>query len=124
MFAFCTASEIDPSALNTSNVTNMYNMFKYCVDEKSNKHGDKTMITARCIDKSIVNKIKTYKLIDTQGNIIEITSSNLKEAIKNKQIDVINLKLTTDNRLISIKRKKQTSEKIGGSEKIERVREN
>lgn len=36
------------------------------------------MITAVCLNKSIVNKTKTYKLADIQGNTIQIESSALK----------------------------------------------
>ena len=61
------------------------------------------MIQTKCIqkfrDKS--NKIYGYRLQDINGQTQDITSENLKKAIINKQINVINLTLTKDQRLVS-----------------------
>lgn len=54
------------------------------------------MIKAVCIDKNG----ERYKLLDTQNMIADVTSEQLKNAIKNKQIDVINLRLTKDGKLV------------------------
>lgn len=60
------------------------------------------MIKAVCIEKSS----SIYKLQDEHGLIREIVSNRLKQAIKSGKIDVINLKLTSDNRLIEKKTNK------------------
>lgn len=60
------------------------------------------MIKAKCIHKFRNNQkqIVGYKLTDNQGNIKDIKAKELKLLIKNKEIDVVNLKLTSDNRLV------------------------
>ena len=60
------------------------------------------MIKAKCVKKfrNSRNIITDYRLQDAQGNIGDFTSQQLKIAIKNKQITVVNLKLTSDERLI------------------------
>ena len=60
------------------------------------------MIQAKYIQKfrDKHNNIIGYKLLDSHGNIKDVPSDKLKIAIKNKNIDVINLTLTSDNRLI------------------------
>lgn len=61
------------------------------------------MIQAKCIQKFRDNKggIRSYRLQDLNGNIRDVPSDDLKKAIKKKQIHVVNLTLTSDNRLIS-----------------------
>lgn len=63
------------------------------------------MIRVKCIHKfkSASGRIQGYKLIDQNGVIKNLTSEELKQAIKNNKITVTNLKLTTDDRLIDIK---------------------
>lgn len=53
-----------------------------------------------------INKIKNkqgnvigYKLLDENGNIMDASSSMIKEALKNKNIRIPNLKITSDDRL-------------------------
>jgi len=66
----------------------------------------------RCIgnvmDKN--NKIIGYTLIDQSGNKLTIKSDALKNAIRNNEIEVIDLTLTSDNSLIDIKEKKGQDE--------------
>lgn len=62
------------------------------------------MLKAKCLEKikdgaSIIG----YKLIDQYGTVLTCKASAIKEAIKNGSIDVVNLQLTSDNRLISKK---------------------
>lgn len=60
------------------------------------------MIQAKCIQKfrNKQNQIYGYRLQDTRGAIKDVLADQLKIAIKNKQINIINLTLTSDNRLI------------------------
>lgn len=56
------------------------------------------------------NKIIAYKIIDGNSSIMQVNADNLKQSIKEKEIEVINLKLTSDNRLVSIKLDKRDCE--------------
>ena len=59
------------------------------------------MVKAECIKKfREKNRICGYRLRDTNGKITDIKPESLKNAIRNGQIIVSNLKLTSDNRLI------------------------
>ena len=62
---------------------------------------------ARCIEKvrDKNNRIIGYILLDQSGNKLKIKSDALKNAIKNNKIEVLNLTLTSDNRLIASKEK-------------------
>lgn len=51
------------------------------------------------------NRIYGYKLQDDKGNIKDITSEQLKQALKNNKVKLLNYKLTNDNRIIPIKNK-------------------
>jgi len=61
------------------------------------------MIQAKCIQKFRDNqgRIIGYILEDKQGQTCEIQPDELKEAIRNNQIDIDNLILTSDNRLVN-----------------------
>ena len=61
------------------------------------------MTIVTCINKTRnkQNKIISYTLRDQNNQIIEITPTNLKQAIKSGEVRVINLSLTPDNRLIN-----------------------
>ena len=60
------------------------------------------MIQVTCIQKfKKNNRIYGYRLQDSQGNTRDVTPDQLKTAIKNQQITIINLTLTSDNRLIA-----------------------
>ena len=63
------------------------------------------MIQAKCIEKfrDKTGKIYGYKLIDIDDKTIEISAKNLKDAIEKNQINVINLKLSSDKKLIDDK---------------------
>jgi len=67
---------------------------------------------ARCIEKvrDKNNRVIGYTLIDQSGNKLNIKSDALKNAIRNNKVEVINLTLTSDNRLISGKEKKGQDE--------------
>ena len=71
------------------------------------------MIQAKCIEKfrDKNNHIYGYRLIDLNGQTQDIQSDNLKRAIQNGQINVVNLTLTSDNRLVD-KTEKQPNDKI------------
>lgn len=51
------------------------------------------------------NTIIGYSLADSKGNVKKMKSQELKRAIKAGKIEVINLTLTSDNRLVSTKSK-------------------
>lgn len=63
------------------------------------------MVQARCIDRyySGSGRITGYLLQDLEGGTLEINADELKHAIRCKQINVVNLRLTNDNRLMNIK---------------------
>lgn len=69
------------------------------------------MITVKCIgkirDKS--GKIIGYRLQDINGQTQEASAESLKKAIKNKVIHVVNLRLTSDNRLVNSSEKQLKS---------------
>lgn len=68
------------------------------------------MLVIKCIEKyKDKNGVIThYKIQDSQGEIRIVTSKQLKTAIQNKQVDCANLALTSNNRLIDKKRRKET----------------
>lgn len=63
------------------------------------------MIICKCIEKfrDKQGRIYGYKLIDANNQIKDMTSNALKKAINNNQIQVENLKLTSDGRLVDRK---------------------
>lgn len=67
------------------------------------------MIQCKCIQKFRDNqgKIYGYRLIDLNQQIQDVTPDDLKRAIQNNQVNVINLTLTSNNRLIDKKEDKQ-----------------
>lgn len=73
------------------------------------------MIQAKCIQKfrDKAGKIYGYRLIDLNGNTQDVQPDNLKTAIRNKQIQVVNLTLTSDNRLLDTKEKQLQSKALG-----------
>ncbi|MBO5389455.1 MAG: hypothetical protein J6A59_15235 [Lachnospiraceae bacterium] len=78
------------------------------------------MIQAKCIEKfrDKTGKIYGYKLTDLNNQTQDVKPENLKEAIRNKQIHVINLRLTSDNRLVDTNEKQlQNIEILGGAPK-------
>lgn len=59
------------------------------------------MIKIRCIEKyKNSNSICAYKIEDEEGTSIIVKPEQLKKAIKNNEVTVTNLKLTSDDRLI------------------------
>lgn len=66
------------------------------------------MIICKCIKriKDRYNRVYGYVLEDMYGNTQEINSEALKSAIRNRQIDVINLKLTSNGKLFYTKKPK------------------
>lgn len=73
------------------------------------------MIQAKCIQKfrDKQNKIYGYKLVDINGQTQDVKSDNLKQAIRNKQIQVVNLTLTSDGRLVDKVSDNLKSSKLG-----------
>ncbi|MBO5390179.1 MAG: hypothetical protein J6A59_18955 [Lachnospiraceae bacterium] len=61
------------------------------------------MVQAKCVQKFRDRHgiIYGYTIEDIYGNRKDVTPDDLKNAILNKQIDIVNLKLTSDNRLIN-----------------------
>lgn len=70
------------------------------------------MILVKCIEKlrdeSLHNKIIAYRLIDANNQIKDITAETLKKDIRNCKMQVINLTLTKDGRLVDKKKYKDT----------------
>lgn len=75
------------------------------------------MLTVKCTEKfkDQHNKIYGYRLVDLNGEIQDVASDNLKRAIANKQVQVINLTLTKDNRLVDCNSKQLQSKALGKS---------
>lgn len=71
------------------------------------------MIQAKCIQKfrNKQNKIYGYRLQDINGQVQDVTPEDLKNAIKNASINVINLTLTSDGRLVDKKPEQQLQNK-------------
>lgn len=59
-------------------------------------------IKVKCIDKyrDTRGNIFGYLLVDMNNNPMTITPDDLKNKIKNRELNVINMTLTSDNRLI------------------------
>lgn len=59
------------------------------------------ILTVECIAKrKYRNKITHYVLRDEQGQIMEVKADKLKDSMINNRINVVNLKLTSDKRII------------------------
>lgn len=73
------------------------------------------MITVKCIEKfrNTSGQIIGYRLQDINGQTQESSADNLKKAIKNNQVHVVNLTLTSDNRLIDTNEKQLQSKALG-----------
>lgn len=71
------------------------------------------MITCKCIQKfrERTGKIYGYRLIDINGQTQDATPGDLKRAIANKNITVLNLTLTSDDRLVDKNPEKQLQNK-------------
>lgn len=80
------------------------------------------MIQVKCIEKirDYNNKIYGYKLIDINGQTQDVTPEDLKRAIQNNHINVINLTLTIDGRLIDKKPETQLQNKKIMTNKVEK----
>ena len=80
------------------------------------------MIQAKCIQKfrDKQGKIYGYRLQDINGQVQDVQPENLKTAIKNKQIHIVNLRLTTDNRLVDTTEKQLKCKELGKSPVIKK----
>lgn len=78
------------------------------------------MIQAKCIEKfrDKQGKIYGYRLIDLNGQTQDVRSENLKSAIRDNKIHIVNLTLTADNRLIDTT-EKQLQAKVLGKAPVE-----
>lgn len=79
------------------------------------------MVQVKCIEKlrDKNNHIIGYKLIDKNNNEVLVKAEKLKEIIRSKQLEVINLTLTSDNRLID--KKQDTSLKPMNKSKTKNI---
>lgn len=75
------------------------------------------MISVKCIQKfrDKNNHIYGYRLQDINGKTQDVKPENLKQAIRCNQIHVINLALTSDNRLVDSSEKQLQNNKILGN---------
>lgn len=74
------------------------------------------MLIVKCSGKirDLKNRIQTYLITDLNGKTVEISPVELKKAIINKKITVVNLKLTSDGRLIDSKANGEfTTQEVG-----------
>lgn len=73
------------------------------------------MITVKCIEKfrNTSGQIIGYRLQDINGQTQESSAANLKKAIRNNQVHVVNLTLTSDNRLVDTNEKQLQSKALG-----------
>lgn len=78
------------------------------------------MLTVKCIQKfrNKQNQIYGYRLQDINGQTQDVQPNNLKQAIKNGQIHVVNLTLTKDDRLIDTTEHQLQSKKLGSSPQL------
>lgn len=84
----------------------------------------KDTIICKCIKKfrNKQGKIIGYRLQDTKGQIKDVSTTDVKNAIKQCKINIINLQLTTNNRLID-KNTSSTSVKNDTRKTVERISE-
>ena len=82
------------------------------------------MIQALCLQKfrNKNNQIIGYRLQDRNGNTLDVKSEYLKQAIRNKQINILNLTLTSDNKLIDKAYKPQKQQKSNLKDKMDKIR--
>ena len=73
------------------------------------------MIQAKCIEKfrDKNGKIYGYRLVDLNGQTQDVTPDNLKNAIRLGHIHVVNLTLTSDNRLMDTTEKQLQAKVLG-----------
>ncbi len=78
------------------------------------------MITVKCIGTLLDenHKVFAYRIMDTEGNIKCVSPEQLKADIANKQIQVDNIALTSDGRIIRRKENLNTKSKDSTSEII------
>ena len=76
------------------------------------------MLTVTCIQKfrDRHNQIYAYRLQDFQGNTRDVYSDQLKQAIRNNKINIVNLTLTSDNRLVSTTPTQSKTSKISNEQ--------
>jgi hypothetical protein len=76
-------------------------------------------IQTKCIQKfrDKQNKIYGYRLIDLNGHTQDVTPENLKRAISQGKVNVVNLTLTSNGRLIDTQEKQLQSKNLGKAPK-------
>lgn len=77
------------------------------------------MVTMKCVKKFEIKGKKHYVLADGRGRLETIASEQLKRALKNEEINVTNLKLTANNRIIEKKEQQQVG--VNSASRIESV---
>ena len=82
------------------------------------------MIQAICLKKfrNKNNQIIGYKIQDKNGSTLDVKSEYLKQAIRNNQINVLNLTLTSDNKLIDKAYKPQKQQKSNSKDIISKIK--
>ena len=82
------------------------------------------MIQALCLRKfrNKNNQIIGYKIQDKNGNTLDVKPEYLKQAIRNNQVNVLNLTLTSDNKLIDRTYKPQKPQKNNLKDIIAKIR--
>lgn len=84
------------------------------------------MVKALALSELVSNgKVIGYKLKDDQGNIMDVKSEAIKSAIKQNKINIINLTISTDDKLVMVKKEKNNNVKNENKQNnIEAVNEN
>ena len=83
------------------------------------------MITVQCIEKfrDKQGRIYGYRIRDISGQTKDVKPENLKRAIANKQIQIVNLTLTSDGRLVDKASDNLKNIKLGDTPVKEQTRE-
>ena len=108
--------EVTKTQFDKWNKNGDYKLHNY-TSKKSNKSVNKNVIQAKCIQKFRDNKGKIYgyRLVDLNGQTQDVTPDNLKNAIRLGHIHIVNLTLTSDNRLMDTSEKQLQAKVLGKS---------
>lgn len=87
-------------------MTLLQNYFSNDNNTKASVQIQAGVLQVKCVKKCYTGcNITAYIIQDISGATKKVTSEALKSAIKNNKVNCVNLKLTSDNRLVSIKNK-------------------
>ena len=109
--------EVSEAQFNRWNKRGELKLHKYTPKKSSvsQQTNNPNTIQAKCIEKfrDKTGRIYGYRLIDLNGKTQDVASDNLKNAIRLGYINVVNLTLTADNRLMDTTEKQLQSKALG-----------